>query len=839
MLSLTFDDGTTQSIELSNSYDKQLFHLNPVTTSTVKMQVVSVYSNPKTCHDREECAWWNPTCMDWCPNGAQLVEFLSTEPDAMVYDVAMNYMDNYSAAAALISDLASIEIRQRHHVLQLYQTESPIFVSLPEERHEFTVRNDTLVSCRAWDNSSGRWSGIGVLHSNDIVNDFSSFYPVHLCHAFVVSTFGLVLVENPYEPIYEKLAEFSEQHLPQNLPSHFLLLGITLAVLFVYILAGLWVVRSWLLAWMKNEMESRVRFNEYLLQQQSGGAPAPVRPAEPTLPTVMPIYFPVLMLLQSKVVAAQDLLRGALFRLHLRKSFGRWHYVYALYTGRDEIVVFARVTCLFSVVLTIFTLSAVLISDNDITTKRWYEASLHVIWTIFPLAQVFPAFFRLVSWRHGTFDRFEDSDIYHGPLIEPQVVYGPQGTEKKTRLKDLKKTLGRDVLYAGLKDEAYQDGAAPVSSVSGRSFGDGGADVSVRSPSVNSPDQRISVMPSPDAMVPAPVGSRYLGDAESSPEDARDQAAALPPITTMGSIKYFVRQRRAQQKQAAANKIKPNRVTSSAEEETSTTESGSAGGANGNGTGSDQASSDSGGIEGKVAISPAKNPAMKDLGPMPPMAVTLPGAGELQTPREGAELRSRQTTPSTSPQQGARAEPAGLVGAEDEDDGRPRPPPKIVQPPPASPPGQPPRLLNHYQERVLLRKRRRRELDNELPVTSNVRRLVFGLLVGQGGDDWSRGTRQKDQIFFPRQFRWLCYLICLLWCIVCMFLLFVYGAAFDLHIALAWLRLSAMSIAIELAISQTLLALCQAVWFCYGKVWFVQQVTRWCLARTDLLPPMG
>eukprot|EP00961_Rhodomonas_salina_P119894 1613255-Rhodomonas_salina.3 len=276
----------------------------------------------------------------------------------------------------------------------------------------------------------------------------------------------------------------------------------------------------------------------------------------------------------------------------------------------------------------------------------------------------------------------------------------------------------------------------------------------------------------------------------------------------MGSIKYFVRQRRAQQKQAAANKIKPNRVTSSAEEETSTTESGSAGGANGNGTGSDQASSDSGGIEGKVAISPAKNPAMKDLGPMPPMAVTLPGAGELQTPREGAELRSRQTTPSTSPQQGARAEPAGLVGAEDEDDGRPRPPPKIVQPPPASPPGQPPRLLNHYQERVLLRKRRRRELDNELPVTSNVRRLVFGLLVGQGGDDWSRGTRQKDQIFFPRQFRWLCYLICLLWCIVCMFLLFVYGAAFDLHIALAWLRLSAMSIAIELAISQTLLALC-------------------------------
>ena len=83
-ISRSFNDGSAQSVELLNSYEMQEFALSPVVCNIINITVISVYSNPKTCPARSSCEWWDPTCADWCPNGAASIQFISTLPNVQV-----------------------------------------------------------------------------------------------------------------------------------------------------------------------------------------------------------------------------------------------------------------------------------------------------------------------------------------------------------------------------------------------------------------------------------------------------------------------------------------------------------------------------------------------------------------------------------------------------------------------------------------------------------------------------------------------------------------------------------------------------------------------------------
>ena len=80
LLAIQFYDRSTQYIELENTYEMQEFKLIPIRSSRIVVTVISVYSNPRLCPQRSACAWWEPTCADWCPNGAASIEFLSAFP---------------------------------------------------------------------------------------------------------------------------------------------------------------------------------------------------------------------------------------------------------------------------------------------------------------------------------------------------------------------------------------------------------------------------------------------------------------------------------------------------------------------------------------------------------------------------------------------------------------------------------------------------------------------------------------------------------------------------------------------------------------------------------------
>ena len=83
-LEVAFKDGSKQFIELTNNYEIQEFYLSPVVSDIINITVISVYSNPRTCPARSSCPWWEPTCANWCPNGAASIEFITTFPFVQV-----------------------------------------------------------------------------------------------------------------------------------------------------------------------------------------------------------------------------------------------------------------------------------------------------------------------------------------------------------------------------------------------------------------------------------------------------------------------------------------------------------------------------------------------------------------------------------------------------------------------------------------------------------------------------------------------------------------------------------------------------------------------------------
>jgi len=212
-ISFTFSDGSIQKIELAaQTYATQRFYLQPAMTDSVVMRVLSVYSNSKYCPKRTTCAWWQPSCVDWCPNGAALIEFLSTEPIVQTYDYNYSYMSNYSVSARVVSDVTSMEVRQYDHVMHLFALETPFKLNMTVRqgrRSGLHFNDDTIVVCRSFDDRIGRWSSRGTLLIGPVEDPAAGMSGVHTCIIFFVSNFSLVLVEKPYESLPNLFANTS------------------------------------------------------------------------------------------------------------------------------------------------------------------------------------------------------------------------------------------------------------------------------------------------------------------------------------------------------------------------------------------------------------------------------------------------------------------------------------------------------------------------------------------------------------------------------------------------------------------------------------------------------
>ena len=191
-------------------------------------------------------------------------------------------------------------------------------------------------------------------------------------------------------------------------------------------------------------------------------------------PVIQPFYYPIVGLLNSRVISAHAVARQLLYRIHLYSNLARWHYLYAMVTGHDEISRFARITSFFCLVMFSFALNACtisgatfngessLIQTKDMVPQRWWYEAIKAVLVIFPIAQVLPAFFRLISMRHEDFDRWEISDVqYAKEKVKPKVVFGMDGIEKRSDLKTLRFKIGSTAVFDLLNPVVQEEKNAP------------------------------------------------------------------------------------------------------------------------------------------------------------------------------------------------------------------------------------------------------------------------------------------------------------------------------------------------------------------------------------------
>jgi len=172
----------------------------------------------------------------------------------------------------------------------------------------------------------------------------------------------------------------------------------------------------------------------------------------------------------------------------------------------------------------------------------------------------------------------------------------------------------------------------------------------------------------------------------------------------------------------------------------------------------------------------------------------------------------------------------------------PHPPtPRDEDPPPVAPLGIPARQLTYHQEKSLLRKRWMKQRNSEaIHFASPVRRALFFMLCGNGYNVWNRGQRPLELLFFPRYFINVVYAICFFWLLICYMTSLIYTTAFDRDMAWSWAYASMTTLFFECCVSQTLLSLACCWWkHIDGRVTLHKAIIKWCLFRTDLMPPMG
>ena len=795
-LSFAFSDGTIQKFELAKeSYSAQTFDVNPVVTDSVHMTVVSVYSNPSNCPSPDSCAWWQPDCVNWCPNGAASIEYLSTEPLVQAYDYNFSYMTNYSVAAALVSDVTSVEVRQYDHVMRLFALDTPLQLNLTVERERqssFGRNNETIVVCRSWDYRIGRWSPRGTLLAG-LVEDWETgqMGGVHSCQIFFVSNFSLVVVEKPYESIPRVYTNLSMWVLRENVPDS-LVCASGLAFLFMcYCVLVFLRFRGWLRVWHKEEAGKRKRMNEFLISLSN-----PLLRGKQTddRPVIQPFYYPIVGLFNSRVISAHAVAVRLLYRIHLYSSFARWHYLYAMISGHDEISRFARITCFFCLVMVSFALNACtisgatfngvgsLIQTKDMVPQRWWYEAIKAVLVIFPLAQVLPAVFRLISMRHEDFDRWEISDVqYAKEKIKPKVVFGMDGIEKRSDLKTLRFKIGNTAVLDLLNPIVQEDKSAPPKQA----------------------EQTIKL-------------------AET---DNNDTAGA-------GSLKHFVRKLRESDSSLSSSGLGGSDPTISLSLSMSV----------GTGTASTGTWSTGSVKQDDTKSSSEDTKEIRTNASLGSSKSARQTSEKVSPTKKGGLRRPARLGKSVDDITAAQEDEVPTMILDADGNEKPRPPPtRVENPPPVPPMGVPARNLTYHQERSLLRKRWMKRRDREaVHFASPLRRTIFESICGDGYSLWFRGQRPLELLFFPSYYIYPAYALCFVWLLMCYCTCLIYTTGFDRDMASAWAYASMTTVVFECLVSQTLLAFASGWWkHIDGRVTLYKAIVKWCLFRTDLMPAMG
>ena len=134
-----------------------------------------------------------------------------------VFNYNFSYNSNYSLAAALVSRVTSINLRQMNDYLRYLKLESPFEIAILQENHlpgyeNFVINNTTLVCCKLFDGQTGRWISQGVINSGKVKYVEERVGSWHVCLAYLTASFSLVLIENPTAslPIYQSWPGLSE-----------------------------------------------------------------------------------------------------------------------------------------------------------------------------------------------------------------------------------------------------------------------------------------------------------------------------------------------------------------------------------------------------------------------------------------------------------------------------------------------------------------------------------------------------------------------------------------------------------------------------------------------------
>ena len=795
----TFGDGTVQNIELAKeSYETQLFDLEPVTTDSVNVKVLSVYSNPTKCPPRDTCAWWQPACVDWCPNGAASIEFLSTEPLVGTYDHEYSYMTNYSVSAALVSDVTSMEVRQYDHVMRLFALETPLQLNLtvqPERRSGFTTNDQTMVVCRSWDDSIGRWSPKGTLLAGSIEDpEAEDRTGVHSCQIFFVANFSLVVVEKPSDGIETVMANLSMWRLSENTPDSLVCVTGLVFIFMCYCLVVVLRFRGWLKVWHKEETGKRTRMNEYFISLSN-----PLLRGRKTddRPIIQPFYYPIVGLFNSRVIAAHTIARNLLYRIHFYNSLARWHYLYSIITGHDEISRFARLTIFFCLVMFSFALNACtisgatfngvgsLIQTPDSVPSRWWFEAIKGMLVIFPIAQVLPAFFRMISMRHEDFDRWEVSDVlYSKDKVKPKVVFGNDGLEKRSDLKTLRFKIGSTAVFDLLNPIVGHDKHAPQQVA----------------------DQEVTI-------------TELIADGDDG---------------SAGTLKHFVRKLREYNPDLSLVKDSENDPSLSLSLSMSI----------GSGTATTSSTASSSTTSSKINDTKlsAEDTVIREVASLRSNTGAKAPVVSGKKPHESKTALRLAAKLAKEKDKEEAVETIELDENGEAKPFKPHPPtPRIKDPPPVAPLGVPARRLSYHQEKSLLRKRwmKRREMET-VYFASGMRKTIFDMLVGDGVSYWFRGQRPVELLFFPNYFIYLAYAICVVWLVLCYCTCLIYTTGFDRDMAFAWAYASMATLVVECAFSQTVLALAVGWWkHVDGRVTFYKALIKWSLFRADLMPAMG
>ena len=730
-----------------------------------------------------------------------------------VFNYNFSYNSNYSLAAALVSRVTSINLRQMNDYLRYLELEIPFEIAILQENHlpgyeNFVINNTTLVCCKLFDGQTGRWISQGVINSGKVKYVEERVGSWHVCLAYLTASFSLVLIENPTAslPIYQSWPSLSEliNYNANSLYPFFIIFVHLIICTVVFMQFSSKAALEW------RDREINAMLIEGQPQFEAGG-----KNVDHSSKGVIHnfISFPIPILLHSKVIAGHFYDEARVFGLHLHKCLCCWHYLYAWFILElDGIQFLQRSSSLISLSIASFTINCYFLSQTDVGPSNWYFAMFKTAVILCPLAQVFPVVFRKVSkGPHLSESILRYNKIQPSPAVFQENIPSNGTSIGRTRIKHLKQVLGDDVIKS-IKENAsvfVSDPSFELENDNTRACQDSRKRRNEKMLDLDDCFQRTDKGDSSESNENLKV---YKGDISESHENLKVYSTN---DSDTRSLKFFLKNKIFEATCEKSDKSEESNLLISGNQDDRPEK------------GCNQGTAlCAGGLSG--TYTPATAEAIGNF---------------VSSPRQEANLKSFHFLTQ-----------AEVFGSENLNDpkmakskicypeNRPPPPPmQLAEPLPDPPPGKQPASLGVVGERKLWRSLRIHELEQEAPFfESRARKFVLQTVMRMGDDDWGKLNRQEVPFVLPQSFLRLVCSFWVLWLVFCFIVISTIAVHFDNEIGSVWIFSSIISLCFELLVSQTILSTFFAWWASsLGKPSLVHNFHWWASERSDLLPPFG